>query len=321
MGMSYYTESSLGTSAVYKGINETSTGKSAQDKAIDLIKNAQKLSNTDIEAAYIQVKMITDTLTMAAVKAFNEGKVVLLYNNVASLSTSQALPFMTVKTSRGYVTYVFMDKWIKIGRDGVMNLSAPILRDLLIGATISNGLRNNYDNLVSNVFLQRLLMDIYCQFVLRIINREFSIMSDKLVLDDIRYVINKFFLIHIFGTKDDPDTIEKLAVSTTKSIDQTEIMRIKGIYDQINPTTVMEMLNTLKEFSPRLKTIAWPSFISDWINYYYVPSMLATDTIDYLIFMVLTLLSGNNIISIAASDIVKEAKGIKNFRGELLKLV
>jgi hypothetical protein len=83
----------------------------------------------------------------------------------------------------------------------------------------------------------------------------------------------------------------------------------------------MEMLNVLKQFSPRLKTLSWPSFISDWINYYYVPSMLATDTIDYLIFMVITLLSGNNIISIAASDIVKETKGIKNFRGELLKLI
>jgi hypothetical protein len=149
MGLVYYTESSLGTSAVFKGINDTATsGNSAMDKALNLIRTAKRLTPTDIEAAYIQVKMITDTLTSEALKAYNDGKVVLLYNSVAAQSTSQALPFMTAKTKTGYTTFVFMDKWIKISRDGVMNLSAPVLRDLLIAATISNGLRNNYNNLV-----------------------------------------------------------------------------------------------------------------------------------------------------------------------------
>ena len=49
--------------------------------------------------------------------------------------------------------------------------------------------------------------------------------------------------------------------------------------------------------------------------------MMAIDNIEYLIFMVLTLLSGNNIINVHASDIVKETKGIKDLRGELLKLI
>jgi hypothetical protein len=49
--------------------------------------------------------------------------------------------------------------------------------------------------------------------------------------------------------------------------------------------------------------------------------MLAIDNIEYLIFMMITLINGNNIISIAASDIVKEAKNIKSFREELLKLI
>jgi len=49
--------------------------------------------------------------------------------------------------------------------------------------------------------------------------------------------------------------------------------------------------------------------------------MLAIDNIEYLIFMIICLLNGNNIININASDIVKETKGIKDFRGELLKLI
>ena len=63
------------------------------------------------------------------------------------------------------------------------------------------------------------------------------------------------------------------------------------------------------------------TLLNDWINYYYIPSTLAVDNIEYLIFMCITLLAGNNIINISASDVVKETKNIKSFRGELLKLI
>jgi len=37
--------------------------------------------------------------------------------------------------------------------------------------------------------------------------------------------------------------------------------------------------------------------------------------------MVLTMMSGNNVINISSSDIVKNAKGIKNLKPELEKLI
>lgn len=70
-----------------------------------------------------------------------------------------------------------------------------------------------------------------------------------------------------------------------------------------------------------MKSLNLGTFLSDWINYYYPQSMLAVDNIEYLVFMIICLLSGNNIINISAGDIVKEAKSIKQFRGELLKLI
>lgn len=329
MAIKGFYESSLATSEIFNGnpdkgnpgINNADANMTIQQKAINLIKNAKHLKNEDIEAAYISVKQITDTLTREAMKAFDDERIVLLYNNVPSLSINQALPFITFKTPRGYITYVFVDKYITISREGVMNMQAPVLRDLLTGALIANGLKQNYHILASSQYMQKLLTEVYNKFFTRVLNREFSIAADKVVFDTVQYWINKFFLTRILNSNDTPENIELLAKSHFKFIDEIKYDEIKNQYNSINPEKVSDLLEVIKLATPRMRTLNLGTFLSNWINYYYVPSMLAVDNIEYLIFMMITLLNGNNIISIAASDIVKEAKNIKSFRGELLKLI
>ena len=315
MAIQGYMESSLVTSEVFQGINDMGGKNNTTNKAINLIKTAKHLSNEDIEAAYIAVKQITDTLTRAAVKAFDEERTILVYNNVASLSVTQALPFITLKTA------IFVDKYISVSRDGVLTMQAPILRDLLIGALVANGLKRNYDNLSGNQYLQKVMTEIYCKMFTRIINREFHIAADKITFDCIQYWINKFFLTNIFGAADTPENIETIASSHFKYIDELKLQEIKQLYSSKNPSKISELLDLLKTASPRMRSLNLGTFISDWINYYYIPSMLAIDNIEYLLFMTVALLSGNSIFNISASDIVKETKNIKSFRGELLKLI
>lgn len=214
-----------------------------------------------------------------------------------------------------------MDKYINVSRDGVMTLQAPILRDLLIGALIANGLKRNYNVMASNQYLQQVFTEIYCKFFTRILNREFSIAADKIVFDTVQYWINRFFLTKVLGATDSPENLETLAKKHFKYVDEMKYDEIKQQYDANEPINVTDLLNLVKTASPRMKALHLGMFLNDWITYYYVPSMLAVDNIEYLIFMIITLLNGNNIISISASDIVKEAKNIKALRGELLKLI
>ena len=318
MAIKGFYESSLTTSEIFAGVNENNT---VTNKAINLIKNAKLLTNEDIEAAYISVKQITDTLTRAALKSFDEAKTILVYNSTPNLSVTQALPFITFKTKNGYITYVFVDKYVTITRDGVMTMQAPVLRDLLIGALIANGLKSNYHILASNQYLQKVLMEIYTKFVTRIINREFAVAADKIVFDTIQYWINRFFLVNILNSNDTPENIENISRKHFKFIDEIKYDEIKNQYESSNPQKFSDLLELLKLASPRMRSLNLGSFLSNWINYYYVPSMLAIDNIEYLIFMIITILNGNNIISISASDIVKDTKNIKSFRGELLKLI
>ena len=321
MAIKGYMESSLSSSEIFKGINDVEGGENTTQKAINLIKTAKHLTNEDIEAAYISVKQITDTLTREAVKAFDDGRIVLIYNNVPNLSVTQAVPFITFKTRSGYTTYVFMDKYVSMSRDGIMNLQAPILRDLLTGALIANGLKKNYEALSTNQYLQNVMTEIYTKFFTRILNRQFSIAADKITFDSIQYWINKFFLTRVFGANDSPENIETISNKHFKYIDEMKYEELKQQYADSNPQVISELLALVKTASPRMKSLNLGMFLSDWMNYYYIPSTLAVDNIEYLIFMTLTILAGNNIISISASDIVKEAKNIKSIRGELLKLV
>lgn len=322
MAITGYMESTLGSSEIFTGINDSGGDNNTTQRAISLIKTAKKLTNEDIETAYISVRQISDTLTRSAMKAFDEQKTVLVYNNVPTLSVTQALPFITFKDKNGgYTTYVFMDKYISISRDGVMNVSAPVLRDILTGALIANGLKRNYSNLTSNQYLQKVLTDIYSKFFTRIINREFSVAADKPLFDSIQYWVKKFFLVRIIGATDTSENIESIANNHFKSMDEISYEDIRKKYADADPVNISGLLELIKGSSPRMKSLNLRTFLSNWINYYYVPSMLAVDNIEYLIFMIITLLNGNNIISISASDIVKEAKNIKSLRGELLKLI
>ncbi len=313
-------ESSLITSEIFKGLDNI--GKvSIRDRAVNLIKNSKHLNQADIEIPYISIKTITDTLTRASLKAYDNGKIVLLYSDTPSLSMSQALPFITFKSNNEYVTYVFMDKYIQPTRDGILNLQAPVLHDLLVAALIANRLKSNYDILASNQYLQGILMQCYTKFVCRVLNREFSIAAEKVVNETVQYWVNKFFLLRVFGAIDTPENIEIISARNFKYIDEMKMDEIKRRYNEADPMKISELLDLIKTASPRMKTLSLGMFLSNWINYYYIPSMLAVDNIEYLIFMILALLSGNNIISIAASEMVKETKNIKTLREELLKLI
>ena len=313
-----YMESSLADSEVFKGLD---TNMKIKEKAINLVKTAKHLTNEDIEAAYIAVKQITDTLTREAMKAFDEGRIILVYNNVPSLSMSQALPFITFRVKDDYKTYVFVDKYITTSRDGVLTIQPTVLRDLLTSALVANGLKSHYSVMASSQYLGKLLMDIYEKFFTRIINRLYSIAANKTDFDTIRYWINRYFLERVFGTLESPENIDKLSSKHIKFLDESQIQTIRFQYNDAHITTLSELLDLLKIVSPRMKSLNLGVFLNEWIKYYFIPATLACDNIEYLIFMCITLLSGNNIINIGASEIVKDAKGIKEFKGELMKLV
>ena len=318
-----FNESSLATSEIFSGLKDA-TGSDQRQKAINIIKTSRTLTKEDIEGVYVTLKQSSNSLVRAALKAFEEEKIVLKYNTERSLSVTIALPFITFNMGPDrYTTYVFMDNYVsERGKDQIMNVSAPVLQDLLIGSLISNGLKSNYDRLASNPRLERLLMDIYTRFFTHILNKDYSIRADKIAFDLIQYWVNRFFLLKVYGSRNTDDNIEILSFVNARYIDEVRKDEAKRLYDEANPDNLSDILELLKNASPKkMGALNKGSFISSWINFYYPVTMLAIDTIEYLIFMIIAVRNSSGMVSMGARDMVMETKNIKILYEELLKII
>lgn len=320
MAIVAYTESSLSRSEIYATYKKAAR-EDPLERIKKLIANAKQLTNRDIEIQYIQVKQYRNSLSQLALKAYDEGRTVLLYNEDPKLTINPMLPFITLRSGDKYRTYVFMDHYIRKRKDGSIILNSAELHDLLVGAVISNAIRSDYFRLTTNSFLEKTLMNLYTSFVCRILNREYLLGPEKIVYDTIQYYFNRFFLERVFESEQGPDNIDLLAKSNLRYLDPIKLESAKSTYDQTNPQTISQLLDITSQLLPRMETLNLRLFLNNWINYYLPPATMAIDNIEYLIFMIETLKNGNNIVNHIAADIVKEAKNIKILDNELLKLI
>ena len=313
-------ESTLTKSETFNDFN-TLSGVSQVSKAMNIIKNVEPLTVDDIEAAYVQMKQLTSVLSRHALRQFDQGDIVLLFNKNVDQRMTDVFPFLTflVKGSK-YTTYIFIDKFMTMDRNEKYHINSSILNDLLISAAVSNGIKANYQRLASNVYFENILTSLYSQLFVRLLNREYSISTDKVLSDMLAYWIGKFFLINIFQTVAGDAGIENVLLKEVKYLDELQVNEMRAKYDEVKPTKISELIELIKGSSPRMESLNKASFINRWIDYFYTRALLAMDNIEYFIFMIIAILGGNNIVSIAPSELVKETKNINNFRPELIKL-
>lgn len=290
-------------------------------KAMNLIKNLTPLTVDDIETAYVQIKQMPNLLSRQAIRQFDQGDIVLLYNKNVQQRMVDVFPFLTflVKGSR-YTTYIFMDKFMTLDRNEKYHVNTSILHDLMKSAVCSNAIKANYQRLASNTFLESMLTNLYTKLFVRVLNREYSIVTDKNLNDTVSYWVGKFFVKNIFQTASGEEAIESLLMKEIKYLDEIQINEARTKYNEANPQKVSELLELLKTSSARLNSLNKASFVNKWMDYFYPRALLAMDNIEYFIFMILAIKGGNNVVSIAPSELIKETKNINNLEPELIKL-
>jgi len=319
-----YNESTLQNSEIFKDLNELSN-MDQRKKAIELIKNpaTKQLGTEDIEFSLLSVRQYNNSISREAMKQFDAGNTILVYNKNKAMSVSVALPFITLMAGETWKTFVFVDQYVRENpREGTMSIPVPILHDLLVSAWISNRLRTNYRALSDNAFLQKMLTEIYMRFFIHVLNRKYSIKADRATLDTLNYFVSKFFLLQIFKSNEPPENIELVAKKTIRSLDDLNIQDIQMRYDKANPNTIGEFINVVKTASPeRMKTLDLGFFMSAWMDTFHQISLLAIDTIEYLIFMILSLKNSNSLIAMGSRDLVTEVRNINKINEELMKLM
>lgn len=322
--MPYLGESTLGESEVFnRTINSGIDGSSkATDQAIAMIKAGKFLTKEDYLKAYTLAERTNDSVIKDALRYLSTGKIKLVYDPDRKVMMSKALPFITFQNGGKYTTYIFMDPYVKAAGDGTYTFKDTVFKDLLVAGMISNLLKTNYSAIKNNTTLKEMLMKLYSQFFVRVINRLATVMSNKQLVDKIKYCTNRFFLENVFtGSAAKINSGSEMASKDTKALSGNELEELQMNYDAADIHSLSKLLQFMSTLSPRLRGLQMREFMQKWMNTYYITQMLSVDTLEYFFFMLMALYyNDSQLVNVRAVDILRESKALGPLHASIARL-
>lgn len=315
-----FNESSLSNSLIFKNFDKSING--VVNKAKEAINNTKQITNEDIQFQYMKLKQYGNAFAKASVIAFDQGLLKLIYDEDPQYSLSMAFPFLTFKRGDQYVTYIFLNPYSTINRDGQFTINETAFNVLMQAAYAANRIKTHPDRVYANNYMETITLEIYVKMIMRILLREYGFGSEKDIVDIIEYFISRFYLERVFESKSGQESIEILSTKHFRYVDDIKRNEIKDLYDKSNIQTFEDLLMLIKSQMARMQTLNLRTFVDKFMQVYYMPALMAIDNFEYLVFVIICLLNGaGNIINIKAKDIVTETKNIKMFNQELMKLI
>ena len=321
---SLFTEASLTDSVIYKSFNNNAE----MSKVImSAIKNSIVLDSSYIEEQIMQIRRTKiSPLAEDVLQAYEDGNIVLVYSKVKKIP--QMLPFFAAKVQGKIKVFIFTNNYGTITKSTVnseekfLNITMKDLYGLMEGAYVSYKYAVYPDKKKKSLGLMRLCSAIYTSMLIRILNKEYAISMDQDLYSKVAFCIGKFFLRNIWMSENN-DINFSYAVSNIKNaVNKADMLVLSDLYDEKEITTIEDLLNFIKELSPRLKPLNLRYFLQCYINTYKAGAMLSLECLPYFLYTIEASLLGSFIINQPIiSDITKTTKGMNNFYPELVKSV
>lgn len=319
MKIEYFSEATLEDSFIYKTFNNSND---ILEKIISGLKNGVSLDKTYIEEQYLQIKKsYISHLSRDVLDAYDNGYLEILYTPTNKIPIS--IPFIVRKKGNTSVATIFISSFSTLNDKGdILNIPTKTLYILMESAYVALSMQDNPIKLMRNTTLMKLCNEIYVQMVIRILNRDYALSLEKTTYNQIIFCISRFFLINLWGHKNnDVITSYALAACPSNIDNMSDMYEIIEKYDNANISDISDLLTFLKTLTPRLSALSVKYFIERYITTYNPSAVLSIDYLPYVFFVIINTLLGGFIVSQnAMSDIVKNTKGINRFYQELTKL-
>ena len=316
--MQFITEATLNDSFIFGMFNSSNE---MQAQIIKALNNGFKLDRSYIENQIFQLeKSRMSPLISTVLDHYFNGVIELLY--VKNQKITKAIPFIVHKASGGIKVSIFVSTFAVLDRDGTtLDIPVKTLYTLMESAYIAYFIQTNPMRLQRNSTIMRTLNSVYTEMIMRIVNRDYALTLQKEVHDQVAFVVSKFFLTKVAEIQN-PQIAKSYAASCTLNLSDTDIEMVNDIYDRANPQTINDVINVMKQISPRMETLTIRFFIERYMNTYGQSSVLALDYLPYM-FMVLsnTLLGSFIVNQPSIGDIVKNTQGSTRYYNELSKMI
>lgn len=314
---SYVKESSIEDSFIYKSFNESN---GLIDRIVKYIKTSVKLDNTYFEEQYYQMKKTNITpLSSKVISAFDDGLIEILYSKETKVGVS--VPFIIRRNGNNVVATIFISSFATIDKNDDLSIPVKQLYALMECAYIALQIQTQPMKIQRNVAIMKLCTEAYTQMIVRILNKEYSLVMDNVLYDKTVYTIRRFFIERIWQYPN-KGLIESYSSLGLEYIEDLDLSMTKESYDSASIQNIDNLMGFIRTLSPRMKELNIRYFIERFINTYHASAIMCLDYLPYVFFIIVNILISSFIISQSAlNDVIKNIKGMNKFYIELSKLI
>lgn len=314
---SFVYEASMEDSFIYKTLNSSS---GLIEKIVKYIKTSVALDKTYWEEQYSQIgKGIISPLCGRVLEAYDNGLIELLYSRETKVGT--AIPFIVRKKDNKIVASIFISTFSTIDKSDNLTIPVKQIYALMECAYVALQMQINPMKIQRNVALMKLCSTVYVQMIMRILNKEYSLILDNTLYEKVQYCVARFFIERIWEYPN-KNLVDAYASNDLKYIDNIDLDMLKTGYENFGITDINKLIEYIKTLSPRMSELNIRYFIERFVNTYHSSALISLDYLPYVFFVIINILLGSFLISQAAlNDLIKNIRGMNKFYIELSKLV
>ena len=314
---SFVYEASMEDSFIYKTLNSSS---GLIEKIVKYIKTSVALDKTYWEEQYSQIgKGIISPLCGRVLEAYDNGLIELLYSRETKVGT--AIPFIVRKKDNKIVASIFISTFSTIDKSDNLTIPVKQIYALMQCAYVALQMQINPMKIQRNVALMKLCSTVYVQMIMRILNKEYSLILDNTLYEKVQYCVARFFIERIWEYPN-KNLVDAYASNDLKYIDNIDLDMLKTGYENFGITDINKLIEYIKTLSPRMSELNIRYFIERFVNTYHSSALISLDYLPYVFFVIINILLGSFLISQAAlNDLIKNIRGMNKFYIELSKLV
>jgi hypothetical protein len=220
------------------------------------------------------------------------------------------LPVWAARNGSNIVGVANLTNRFKVDRKGEIAANPKQFYNLCAAALIFKELTMNPELFTRNAKLVTALSRIYSKMMVKVVDKLYGVSYNELVLDQIRYIFAKFFVVGCIGKNDAAASL--IALKSVKTSSRQAVMDIDRMIPIENYQSFKPLLETLSGIFNNLSKISVHSVVAETVKSYGATSFLVVEFAPMLLINVMFAIwdSGINISYAYNSVIDKDGEDV-----------
>lgn len=275
---------SLQDTFIYKHLNNNNI---VTNSIMNALNNGKELTKENLEEAFMVInKNFKFPLKYPVLEAFEKREIILMYVEGRPLPTS--MPFFLTKMGNDVVAVVSVNTYGVLNKETKqINIDPKKLYCMMEGAYLARKMTISQKGITSRA--ASLSSEIYAHMFVRILNKKYSLNTDRTKMNKVIFVVSKFFLINILGMENN-QMVSNYALKNCINVNQ---LSIKELDDRLDSSVFESLPNLIKFLEENgFSGLTVRGFMEQWIYMYDPAALLSLESFQYFIYNIISVTTG-----------------------------